>query len=1081
MTTYISFTQYKHAIHICKEYLKSDVDTLVRLYEKSGRYKSAVKLCLRKRKYGSAIEMALEHLPKHDCYDLLKDIVYKRIKVAVDGTHKEDVLRFVGILPKTMEQVHFLKLAKMYEEACELLQKGGEYGSAYRICRAQHLYTKGIEIAENAGPRHTNTKHSLILLRAEYHITTKPAPWGDEQNDLKKLLEVKELRGRHKAKACLLLSVIILRSNTDDVQDALKLCSTAYTAYKNARSNAGEIETFCILTQIKERRKEYTLNHTKMIVNTVTVLRQMCALLNKPAAAFTSDVKDAEDFYGLEKYGSDLYYISRQENYFFPLQQDQIRGIDSDGMLQLDTLSSLLQHYKKCEDILIQYLIHFKASWHDKVQQSFTFHSALLKTPFYLQQPYRRYPSEQINGYLRMCETALKIHQMNSAIFRSSNDVIGPINWILSPFSQLNLTFEKENFLLMSQESETIKGLLEERAIKELTRMTRYISDTPNIDNWLEVWRIIYVLGENNVVALTTAIHKQVAAISDKAKIHLGYDPTKHSPSTYVRTDKYSYQSIFAIWERSCKLYRENGDALEATSHSFTYFIQVIASQRCLHQTLSLENLINILSIQCTALFAIISVSQDRKQRPITIVIPESFERMVKSFDLFNCMRQTTYTELLQTCTSQEVAQNPDQLIQDGIKMLISILKLITGRYNKDYCPLQKAASQGTNIEAIHSMVLALTIVGNLIALSVQTTEIQLILNKIMGILQKYSSRGLLSTMYSKLNTIQNTKDLYDGVIRPLLKQADLQLMTMQTVSCLGKEKIRIKPYLSHKVPVSELKWKAPNHDPAHQQLEKVPLNEQGEVSLLETEGPLSATSPVDPYTQETVQNLEISAKPTEHSDEEYTLVDVLEEFSEGDEEPYYVEDIVEDFSTAEVKKDSELDVDEQENEFLNGNQCILCNETADKDHLTSTRHLDQEKLFKDHKNAEMTYNYTQNHLNEKIQECRMEYTEDYELEQKIQEAEQLLKSNNRRITKMYEENISRQNTQELEKMRDSTDKIIAGLDDKRKKILETQKHKTDEVDEGKSEDDDYDDEELAKAKLTSSSKEKTTITHTQD
>ncbi len=980
--------------------------------------------------------MALKYLPKDDCYDLLKDIVYK---VAVDGTHKEDILRFVKILPKTktMEQVHLLQLAKMYEEACELLQKGGKYVSAYRICRAQHLYTKGIEIAENAGPRHTNTKHSLILLRAEHHITTNPAPWGDEQNDLKKLLEVKELRGRHKAKASLLLSVMILHSNghTDDVQDALELCSTAYKAYKNARSTAGEIETFCILNQIKERRKEYTLNHSKMIINTLTVLRQICTLLTKPAAAFTPDVKDAEDFYSLEKYGSHLYFVSRQENYFFPLQQDKIRDIDSDGMLQLeqkDTLSSLLQHYKKCEDVLIQHLIHFKASWHNKVKQSFTFHYALLTTPFYLQQPYRGYPKEQINRYLRMCETALQIHQMNSAIFQSSNDVIGPINWILSPFSQLNLTFEKENFLLMAQESDTIKGLLKERATKELTMMSRNISDIPNIDNWLEVWRLIYVLGKDNVAVLTAAIHKQVAAVNDTAKTSLGYDPTIHTPLTYVRTNISSYESIFAIWERSCKLYRENGDALVATRHSFTYFIQVIADRRSLHQTLSLENLINILTIQCTALFAIISVSQYRNQRPITIVIPESFERMVKSFDLFNCMGQTAYTELLQTCTSQEVPQDPDQLIRDGTKLLISILNLITGRYKKYYCPLQKAASQGTNTEAIHMMVLALTIVGNLIAQDVQTIEIQLMLDEIMRILH---SRGLLST---KLKTIQSTKDLYDDVIHPLLKQADLQLMTMQTVSSLGKEQIRIKPYFSHKFPVTGLK-KA-SHELTHQ---KAQCNEQGEVSLSE------------------------AIDHEESGDEE-----------SGDEEVY---DIVKDFSTApdsevqQYKRDSKLDVDEQEDEFLNGNYCILCEETAHKNHFTSTSHLAQKKLYGCYKNAEMTYNFIQKHLKEKILECRIdpEYT-DYELEQKIQEAEQMIKSNNQKIPKMCEEKVWVKNTQELEKMRDITQKVIAGLDDKHKEILESQKQKIDEVDEEKSEEDDYDDEELAKAKLTSSSKKKT-------
>ncbi len=38
----------------------------------------------------------------------------------------------------------------------------------------------------------------------------------------------------------------------------------------------------------------------------------------------------------------------------------------------------------------------------------------------------------------------------------------------------------------------------------------------------------------------------------------------------------------------------------------------------------------------------------------------------------------------------------------------------------------------------------------------------------------------------------------------------------------------------------------------------------------------------------------------------------------------------------------------------------------------------------------------------------------------------------------MYEEKVWRKNTKEIENMRDITQKVIAGLDDKRKKILES-------------------------------------------
>ena len=1037
--------QYKYAIHICKLHMKSDKDTLIRLYEKCGKYKSATSLLLQKKNYESAVDMALKH---PSCYNLVKDLLYKRIKTAISNQNPT-LIKLVKGIPKLSEQIHYLKEAKMYSEACEFLQDSREYKSLFRICRAQHLYTKGIEIAEQAGPDHAHIKHSLILLRTEHHIITKPTKLADERDELKKFLEAK-ISKDHEARACLLQSKIIILSN-GNLKRALELCNKAHTIYKSIQSSIGKIEAFRMVNLVREKRNEYTLEHCKLIVDTITILNQLCNLLAKPTAAFTSNVKEAEDFYGLEKYGIDYYYVSKQVDLFFQIQHSKKEVTDSDGMIQLNkklVLRKLIDHYQAYIKEFRIYLGHFKGSWHNKLKQPYSFHSELIKAPFYLQKSYRLYSVDQINKYLEMLDTVFYIHTKNPAIFQINSDILEPIDRILSPFSQLCLNFRDKNFQYIAQESQTLRETLGTKAFEELKIMICETHDQiPNIDKWLQARRLISVSGEDKVHQLNLLIDEQVAKFNAHQQVQTRLQK-QHLPLLYVKTDIDSYQHIFAVWEQTCKSYRENGDILTATNNSLIYFIRVIAKQKGLHTTLSLENLINILTIQCSAIFALISVSQNTQ-----IIIPESFEQMIKSFDLFNCLGQLqTHKGLLVSCASQDITDNT---LHDCIGILISIVKLMIGECETNFCPLQKAISRGTDTEIIHCLVLIFTIIGNLIALNIKNIEIE----NIIKILQEYSSQRIVSKIYSNLKSMENTKDLFCKIVQPLLKIPELQqLKVMQTDTVSRKKKISIKLIFLSKIPSIKFQWKtSPTLE--LQELEKGVTDDE----------PTLQTNYTTTTATATVQVTEKAGNVENGSIKEHSKEDIDKELHA---------DNITDHSF--VVKNSNIDViDQESSEFLNGDSCIACHKIAEVGHFSSLQHSVNKKLYNKYIAAEVSYNATQKHLKEIVDEYRQaDTTEYYELELKVQEAEQLIGDCNQKINEIYEEkNEWKQNAHKLNMMRDEISKIIYIL---HKTIQKKESDKdSDELgasDEAESEEEEHIDEELTKAKLTASSKRSTTL-----
>ena len=1082
--------QYSHATHICKEHKRSDIDTLVRLTEKRGRHRSAIKLYLQRQKYESALKLAHKYisegiLEQKECYHMLRDVVYNQIKSAVKRkthTQNKDLVKFVEIIPDALEQAHFLKQAKMYDEACNILERNKSYNSAYRICRAQQFFTKGGKIAESMNDKY---KHSMTLLGVEHQLvcfkSTKPSLQGLQtlQKHLESVLVVKSLEPKLKARASLLLSVVYFQRDISEEKDsAMKLCSDAMDIYKKARSKAGEIEAFHMFTTIRVKTGKHSVQHGTKLLNIISKLQKVCVLLEKHAATYTTDLSDIEDFYGLEKHGSKVYYIPRQHGYFF--QPYSTTGLtDVDGMLQFDkelVLNEIRDHYYKYSESWIKYVENVQESWETKVKLSFPFHTELLRKPFYLQKEHRMFPSEQVCEYLHMCDIALQLSRINHTAFNQTN-ILDQLIRLLSPFSQLCLPFQQEIYLIIGK-SEMLQDLLVKKFRGIVERMFEHIQESPNINTWLQAWRVMGIMNKATIISFETV--RQRDWINNLVRTQPGYNPSREPPYSYSYSKSTNiYQSIFGMWELACKNYRERNKALIATRISVVYFIQTIARRRSLNWTFSMENLVHILTIQTTALLAMISGSRFKERKQIVFIVPESFELMTNAFDFVNCScQQENNYRLLTACfnTSQDLSFQ--KVSKDSARLLGYILDILSGIYRREYWPLKKAVKEGTETEAVHCLVLTLTLFGNIVVYEFLTPEdCRVIYNSIVSALQstitfKDTVRRMHETFY-KVASTRNTKDLFEGVISTLLKSVGLRLMSLQTVIKLGKPQITIKQCTSRQIPKVDFRWE-PYQIPPHLLPRKeyhVSAKESDSIdapvlkvnTVPESQGdtgPNMANVPAEDDLQpRDSQNLipdtveldfirDNSIENKDHNRDNLTKnnqPDDSRDIESGDEEESEDEDVRKELSAAavvevelEAEPEPDPELEKEKKEFLNENRCIICNiESEEVDHhFKSKTHSHQRKLYSSYKNALMTYEFTQKHLVELIKECQEIISTDYELERAVVHAEQLIKSNNEEIANQGDDSNWQNRIDKLEELRDQqTQRVISRLDSQLKKV----------------------------------------------
>ena len=952
----------------------------VRLYAKLGRHKKAINLLIAQEKYEEALTMARENKVDHKELDLT-DIAHKQIKkVLRAGNCFTEVAKLVEFIPNFSQKVHFLKQAKQYPKATKLLIQKKMYRNALRICKAQHLYAEVIDMLE--GSDTDQKKYSLMLAQAEHYVATKKTEQAREC--LTNLLKLK-ISVPQKARTNLLLAVAFINEQEPNSSQAEKYCTEAYRLYtKVVKSKAGEIEAFNLLNKVLE----YTVEHGRLITSTIASVEQICTLLYKPAATFTVEISDIELFYSLEKDGSKHYFVPQDSSCFQTFDGTQT---DSDGMLQLDereTLKQIQEHYKHYAANWKLSIRNIKKPWETQVKRSFSFHEELLQPPYYLQGGPKKFPQNQIKEYLTMCDLVFQFGQLTTFDI-DPNVIIEQVYRLLSPFSQICLPFKQETYEHLASLSH-----IKEVIIKKVSNQIKVIAfnfNTPDLNNWLQLWKILHVLGREKVKELQISLKKQAKSINIIALTYRR-NPTQGPPYSYIHRNNHDYQSILSLWDQSCELYRHHNKALIATKISFQNFIQTIARRKSLNETFSLENLISILTVQSTALLAMQSASLFKYNQYNTMVIPESFESLMNNFDMiYSC--SDINGRLLTACLNTSEQVSPDKVLQDTKNILLEIFNLLIGEYRRHYNPLKKALCDGTNTEAVHCLALALTILGNLVLhkwISVSTS-----LHFLYAIVKVLEASTKYKEACHALKNCTDTKSLFQ-ILQQLLTSIDLKLVSLQTVTSLGKVNLRIKsPLFPSQIPIISFSLK-----PQPDSVQVVGSEASNQSESKTNDKDQLGKHPSDSESEDEDEDEDIHAELNAMENIEYKP------------EPEPVVDTV---------------LEEEKRQCLHNDQCIICNKPvqSNDEHFKTEAHIEEKKCYNSCQNIFFVFNMTQKKLLELIHTCREENVGNDELEKILLEADDLIEKNKEEMTQVSQGCTWNERRANLSQLMDKTENII--------------------------------------------------------
>ncbi len=348
-----------------------------------------------------------------------------------------------------------------------------------------------------------------------------------------------------------------------------------------------------------------------------------------------------------------------------------------------------------------------------------------------------------------------------------------------------------------------------------------------------------------------------------------------------------------------------------------------------------------------------------------------------------------------------------------------------------------------TDAEAVHCLVLTLTIFGNLVQHGLISFQIgQEFLQTIIKVLaiSKYKD----SEFYLALKNCANTKDLFQKVIQPLLNSIDLKLMLLQTGTHLGKVNIRIKSLLSSQIPMVPFRQTA----------------KRTHTDQIKTLGASVKNGSAKKDQDQKDQSNELSSSP--EAEDEEIQEEIQAELNSMEKIKYEPE--------PELIVDSELE--KEKAMFQHNGRCIICNKPVENNeqHFKEKKHKDQKILYAKWQGALSEYTRMQAELQKMIDTCRKVEHGSYELEKFALEAEDFIRENKEEIAHISQGYKWEEGHGQVCELMEKTKKVLADLNNNRQLTLHSDMEQLKAAttsDEEKSEEDEEISIELSKTKLT--------------
>ena len=663
-------------------------DRCVEVMESQLMYKEAVLLSFRHDTL-EAVALASKYIRQRhvNIHDVDQKVIRhgrRLIERFSQSGDKIKLLTVIDCIPPTL-QVRLLKEVRAYNEATAVLQSIGKHEEAYALMLAQGMYRAAFELAKQLADM--SKKYETILLATKSHLSCHLSKHNIDseipglQEELTTLCESEDVDLAIKAMALLLLSK--LNQNEKTCQEAIQL-------FQHQHNRVGECEAFFVLSSMPSLKKD--LKYIEQAVKVCREANNICTIVMttppQRTASFTKILQQIEDFYGFKKV---------KNEYIFYLHQN----------VWIELAHSVAEHPQKKETEAISLKLQ---AVYDLVYSHLQLTIVRLMDNDETRKPilnalepfkFHNKTIERSHGYSRK-----KITEYVTAYCMGLEQMVYlPRNNITSEFQTLQksfLDFFKVNSLLFLGLDENHFHLICSipSAVHILTERIQTIlnmhTQALRVDDWMEVWTLLHVLKRND-----NQLNREIRARASSTI----FDADRH----FFFIDNFSGQYVhhFHRWVRGCLCLRNGKQALIAIG-ILIKFIEVIARRKSLK--ISDLNMVYIMGVSAMILYTFIALSEHEA----TVVIPQIVTDMMRSFDKVNCQEKgdkPTFQSCLETLNFLKNKETVSHTAIDGIQR---ILRVLIGTYRGNFNILRRAAinQQGTSV--IPTIILALTLLGNM-------------------------------------------------------------------------------------------------------------------------------------------------------------------------------------------------------------------------------------------------------------------------------------------------------------------------------------------------------------------------------
>ena len=433
-----------------------------------------------------------------------------------------------------------------------------------------------------------------------------------------------------KARASLLLGM-----SSKDVA----LCQKALEHY-NLSNPVGYVEAFNFIVEQKQPIPySYTIKACSKATDIIDAIKHFKEKSNQQLVmedVHYNTLVQVEDFYGLQKqHGRNEYHFpSRECQHLWISFSSSSTMSDLDGVMVIEAEYALSVVCQRMEQYLKMWKTDDELGVCKSIRQKmvgYQFHKQM-EDGGYLQQSFRiMYPAAQLYGYLRLLNTGLEVCEFGRSATFHKEDLVRLLIVFILPQASIHLDVTKGHMGVLKQSTSG------ECMLNLATSILNKSDDQFIMDEWLEVWRIHNVMGKG-----TMELDRNLQSRVNKMR-----DPPPHSFRFDSHYNKHDH--MFALWLKSCLLIRKENRVMTSSKLMLHFVLDTLARRRTLHSTLSMTNLVNILTVHSVALLSLATVCNQSLRQPFKAFVPSSYQHVIRHFDNLNRQNDSD-KRLLEAC-----------------------------------------------------------------------------------------------------------------------------------------------------------------------------------------------------------------------------------------------------------------------------------------------------------------------------------------------------------------------------------------------------------------------------------------------